>query len=100
MSWFIMPLQKDMKRLKETIFDNHKKSHLPKIMKRYEFLKQNHQKIAEFLGYPLTSNAAPIIKSLYVAKSINWVHRGYSSNSNIEFIQLDNLDYWITECLL
>ena len=91
---------KDMKRLRETIFGNHKKSHLPKIMKRYEFLKQNHQKIAEFLGYPVISDEPPIIKNLYVAKSINWVHRGYSMDSNIEFVQLDNLDYWIKENLL
>lgn len=91
---------KDMKRLRETIFGNHKKSHLPKIMKRYEFLKQNHQKIAEFLGYPVISDEPPIIKNLYVAKSINWVHRGYSMDSNIEFVQLDNLDYWIRENLL
>lgn len=77
--------------LEEVIFGNHKKSHLPKIMKRYEFLKQNHQKIAEFLGYPVISDEPPIIKNLYVAKSINWVHRGYSMDSNIEFVQLDNL---------
>lgn len=91
---------KDMKRLREEIFATEKSSHVTKIMKRYEFLKQNHQKFAKLFGYPLTSDEPPIIKSLYVAKSINWIHRGYSMDSNIEFVQLDNLDYWIRENLL
>lgn len=91
---------KDMKRLREEIFTTEKPSHVTKIMKRYEFLKQNHQKFAKFLGYPITSAEPPIIKSLYVAKSINWVHRGYSKDSNVEFVQLDNLDFWIRKNLL
>ena len=91
---------KDMKRLREEIFATEKPSHITKIMKRYEFIKQYHQKFAKFFGYPVTSDESPIIKTLYVAKSINWVHRGYSRDSNIEFVQLDNLDYWIRENLL
>ena len=91
---------KDMKRLREEIFATEKPSHITKIMKRYEFIKQYHQKFAKFFGYPVTSDESPIIKTLYVAKSINWVHRGYSRDSNIEFVQLDNLDYWIKENLL
>ena len=91
---------KDMKRLREEIFATEKPSHITKIMKRYEFIKQYHQKFAKFFGYPVTSDESPIIKTLYVAKSINWVHRGYSMDSNIEFVQLDNLDYWIRDNLL
>ena len=91
---------KDMKRLREEIFATKKPSHITKIMKRYEFLKQNHQKFAKFFGNPVTSDELTIIKSLYVAKSINWVHRGYSMDINTEFVQLDNLDYWIRENLL
>ena len=91
---------KDMKRLREEIFATEKPSHVSRIMKRYDFLQQNHQKFANFFGYPVTSDEPPIIKNLYVAKSINWVHRGYSKDSSIDFIQLDNLDYWIRENLL
>ena len=55
----------DMKRLRNRVIDEGRKTHVPKILKRYDFLVQNHHRICEILGYSLNTETNPkIIKIL------------------------------------
>lgn len=88
---------KDMKRLQEKIFGNHKKSHIPKIMRRYEFLLKNHEKIRNLLNYPAPLDDEIKILNLYVAREINWIHKKTPYETNVNFLQINNLEFWLKE---
>ena len=85
----------DMKRLRDRVFSIGKKTHVPKILKRYGFLIQNHHRICEILGYSLNTETNPKIIMLYIARQIYWIHRNPPVPIEIEFIQVDKLDNWI-----
>lgn len=87
----------DMKRLREKVFGSGKKTHIPKIMKRYEFLEKNHSKICKLLGYLDHLNSSPNIVMLYVTREIYWIHRRPPYPTDIQFIQIDKLDSWLTK---
>ena len=84
-----------MKRLRDRVFSIGKKTHVPKILKRYDFLIQNHHRICEILGYSLNTETNPKIIMLYIARQIYWIHRNPPVPIEIEFIQVDKLDNWI-----
>lgn len=85
----------DMKRLRDRVFDEGRKTHVPKILKRHDFLVQNHHRICEVLGYSLNTETNPKIIMLYIARQIYWIHRNPPVPIEIEFIQVDKLDNWI-----
>lgn len=85
----------DMKRLRNRVFDEGRKTHVPKILKRHDFLVQNHHRICEILGYSLNTETNPKIIMLYIARQIYWIHRNPPVPIEIEFIQVDKLDNWI-----
>lgn len=85
----------DMKRLRNRVFDEGRKTHVPKILKRHDFLIQNHNKICELLGYVPNTRTELKIVMLYIARQIYWIHRNPPIPTEIEFIQVDKLDNWL-----
>lgn len=85
----------DARRLRDRIFGSGKKAHVPKILKRNEFLNKNHNKICDLLDYTSGINKTPKIVMLYVSRQIYWIHRHPPTPVNIEFIQVDKLDDWL-----
>lgn len=85
----------DGRRLRDKIFSDSKKTHVPKILKRYDFLKNNHDKVCELLGYASGINKSPKIVMLYVTRQIYWVHRQHPNPIDIQFVQVDKLDDWL-----
>lgn len=86
----------DMRRLRERIFGDSKKAHIPKIIKRYNFLKENHSKICKLLSYPDQLNNPPNVVMLYVTREIYWIHRRPPHPTDINFVQVDKLDTWLS----
>ncbi len=87
----------DMRRLRERIFGDSKKAHIPKIIKRYSFLKENHSRICKLLSYPNQLDNLPNIVMLYVTREIYGIHRRLPYATDVQFIQVDKLDTWLCD---
>lgn len=88
---------KDARRLRDRIFnEKNRKSHIPKIIKRRNFLNKEMYRIQELLGWP-SSNHQPIVHELYVSRDIYWWMRNPPYPVETKFVRIDALDQWLTD---
>ena len=90
-----------MKRLRDKIFgeNSESKSQISKIKTRYDFLKNNLDKVRSALNWPVAFNENPTILNLYVSKNTYWWFRNPPYKVDVDFIQIDYLDQWLTDNL-
>lgn len=88
---------KDARRLRDRIFDeNNRKAHIPKIIKRRNFLTAEMSRICELLGWP-PSNHHVVVHELYVSRDIYWWMRNPPYPVETKFVRIDALDQWLND---
>lgn len=90
---------KDMRRLREKIFGKgDKRGQIGKIEKRITFLTDNQDKILSLLNWNNPEvKCEPRIINLYISRQIYWWLRYPPYAVDINFVQVDFLDFWLQE---
>lgn len=88
---------KDSRRLRDRIFakaEDDRAGQISRIVQRRKFVKENHPRLLELLGWPKSSSPLKHVE-LYVSREIYYwmVHPPYPLSTY--FVQVDALDTWI-----
>lgn len=88
---------KDARRLRDRIFDeNNRKAHIPKIIKRRNFLITEMSRICKLLDWPASKHHV-VMHELYVSRDIYWWMRNPPYSVETKFVRVDALEQWLND---